>query len=119
MVVRRYLEAFMGRVGSGSVVDLMKKGVVLVGSPEGAALQEREAIVDRLLAVMAEGAVEQQAGAAEILSELIGKFQAGSSGDHLIARVLSTPHLETILGHCVPLPRPRTGSPSTPSWPTS
>jgi hypothetical protein len=92
-VVRRYLEAFMGRVASGSVVDLMRKGVVLVGSPEGAALAEREAIVDRLIDVMAEGGLEQQVGASEILSELIGKFQAGSSGDHLIARLLSTPRL--------------------------
>lgn len=83
-IVAHHLEQFSRLLHNGSIGDILKKCIILLNTPEGAMLEERQAIVKEVVHRLAGTDEQVKEICSDILIEVVNKFQAFSSGDALI-----------------------------------
>lgn len=83
-VVAHHLERFARLLHNGSIGDILKKCIILLNTPEGAVLEERQGIIKEVIHRFAGTDERVKEICADILIEVVNKFQAFSSGDNLI-----------------------------------
>lgn len=84
------LERFAKLLPNGSISDILKKCLVLLNENEGVVLIQRKEILNKVMSLLVNQNEEIKAVCADILNDVVNRFQAFSSGDVLVEELLAS-----------------------------